>query len=112
MSVIGDETVDVSLTDQALNHRHVQDSVGMAFPASNRAHFLLVDAKKGRNLGNPLVEERPAVNEDDGAATSLSYAVSPENGLADARGSDAMDSAFAGASSADAGKDYPPTGTR
>src|SRR5437867_695130 len=88
MSVGGNDIIDVSPMDQTLNHRHVQDTIGISFPASNPSHLLLVDAKKGRNLGNPLVEERPAVNEDEGAATSLSDQVSPENGLTDAGGSD------------------------
>ena len=61
----------------------VQHAVRPAFPAPYSTDVLLVDAEEHRKLCDPLVEKRPTMHEDEGAAASLRDQVGAEDRLAD-----------------------------
>lgn len=79
----GNHVVNLALPSEALDHRHVQRAVRLSFPTSDPTDVLFVDAKKHAKLGNPLVEQRPPVHEDEGAAASLGDEVRSQDSLAD-----------------------------
>ena len=61
----------------------VQRAVRPAFSPPDSTDVLLVDAEEHRKLCDPLVEVRPPVHEDEGAAAPLGDEVRSQDGLAD-----------------------------
>jgi len=84
VSVAGHDILDTSLPDQALDHGDVQPAVGLSLASADPPDFLLPEAQEHRQLRDPLVEERPSVNHDQGASSSLGDEVRAQHGLADA----------------------------
>src|SRR5439155_23409126 len=57
--------------NQALEHRNIQGAVVPALPASDPSNLRLVDSEKHRQLGDPLIEERTAMDKDQGVSATL-----------------------------------------
>src|SRR5205085_2406860 len=79
--VAGDEVVDFFLADETLDHRNIDVAVGLAFVAPDTADLLLVDAEEDRQLCNPLLEERLAMDEDQRIAGALCDQICAEDCL-------------------------------
>jgi hypothetical protein len=84
MAVAGNQVVDYSFADEALNHGHVEMAVGSALTAADLADCALIDTEEHRELRYPLVEERLPVNKDQRATRSLSDQVRSQDSLANA----------------------------
>ena len=92
LAIARDQVGDLASAHEALDHRHVEAAVRRAFPAADLADGLGLDAQEERELGAPLVEERPAVHQDERAAAPLGDQVRPDDRLADAgRGNEDAD---------------------
>jgi hypothetical protein len=65
--IVSDQIVDLILANQALDHGDVESTVGPALATSDSANLLLFDIEENRKLGNPLFEERLAVDENKSA---------------------------------------------
>jgi len=85
MTITADSIVDPSLADQALNHRNVQAAVQTALSGTDLADVLGLDAEEQRQLRDPLVEERLAVNQNQRVPASRSDKIGPNHSLADTR---------------------------
>jgi len=81
--IVSDQIVDLILANQALDHGDVESTVGPALATSDSANLLLVDIEENRKLGNPLFEERLAVDENKSAASAPRDKVRAEDGLPD-----------------------------
>src|SRR5437773_9433314 len=66
-----DPIIHATLANQALEHRNIQGAVVTALPASDPSNLRLVDSKKHRQLGDPLIEERTAMDKDQGVSATL-----------------------------------------
>src|SRR5713226_4838605 len=64
MSIRRDPVIHATLANQALKHRNVQRGVVPALPTSDPSDLRLVDSEKHRQLSDPLVEERTAMDKD------------------------------------------------
>ena len=88
VSVPGHEIIDLPLSDEALDHRHIEAAVRFTFAPAHLTHVLLIDSEEHRELRDPLVEKVLAVDEDQRAPSALRDQVGAENGLPDARRAD------------------------
>ncbi len=88
LSVTGDEVVDASRAHQALDHGHVESPIGLALSAANLANVRFIEAKEYQKLRHPLIEDLPAVNQDEGTRGALGHEVRSNHCLSDAWGSD------------------------
>ncbi len=84
VSVPGDEIIDLPLSDEALDHRHIEPAVRFTFAPAHLTHVLLIDSEEHRELRDPLIEKGLAVDEDQRAPSALRDQVGAENGLPDA----------------------------
>src|SRR6058998_657537 len=75
----GHDIVYSVLADHTLDHGDVESAVGLALATPYLAHVLLVDAEEHRELGDPLVQERSAVDEHEGAAAAFGHEPGAEN---------------------------------
>ena len=82
--VTQNEVADLTKPNQALDHRHVQPAVGLAFPAADSPDLSLLDTEEDAKLRDPLVEEGPTMDEDERAAASPCNEVGAKHGLSDA----------------------------
>ena len=68
MTVIADDISDLSIADQALDQRHIDDACRLSFPAPDNADLFWVDAQKGTQTLHPLSEKLPAMNKNQRVA--------------------------------------------
>jgi cobyrinic acid a,c-diamide synthase len=85
LAVARDEVIDGSFADEALDHGDIQPTRRIALPNADLADCLGIDAKKHGELGDPLVQERLAVDQDQRGPASGCHAVRSHDGLANAR---------------------------
>lgn len=57
MAIIGDNVRNVPVADKALDERHIDDARRLSFPAADDADLLRVNAQKGTETRDPLIEQ-------------------------------------------------------
>ena len=85
MAVVANEVIHPSFSDDALNHRDVEESVRSMFSPSDSTDVLGFDTKENRQLRNPLVKQRTTVNEDQRARAALREEIRSNDRLSDSR---------------------------
>jgi hypothetical protein len=86
MTIVSDEVRDKTFADQSLHESYV-DGTSWAFPATvHNADLLGRDIEKGPKLSDPLVEELPAMDENQRVAVPRGNQLSRNDGLTERRG--------------------------
>ena len=80
--------VHAVLAGDALEHGYIEQPCRLLLPAANLPDRRLLDPEEHRELHLPLIQERPPVDEHQGAAPALGREVDTEHGLPHAGGSD------------------------
>ncbi|MDX0265717.1 hypothetical protein GOC60_32045 [Sinorhizobium meliloti] len=57
MAIIGDNVRNVPVADKALDERHIDDARRLSVPAADNADLLRVNAQKGTETRDPLIEQ-------------------------------------------------------
>jgi hypothetical protein len=80
---------DCALPDETLNHSHIEPAVRFDLARPDLSDLLRIDAKKQRELADPLVEERLTMDQNEGISLSGSDEVRTDYRLADETASSA-----------------------
>lgn len=83
MAIIGDNVGNVAVADKALDERHINDARWLSFPAADNADLLRVNAQKGTETGDPLIEQFPSVDKDQRVSRPLRNERCGDNGFAE-----------------------------
>lgn len=81
VAVSRNEIFHLSLADQALEHRDIQEAVWLLLPSTDLTDVLRLDAEKLLELAFPLIKQRLTVNEDECASCPCSDEVGSHHGL-------------------------------
>jgi hypothetical protein len=85
VAVCRHQIIDAVQPDETLDHRHVQAAVGGVLPGTNLTDGFGSEPEEHGQLGNPLIQERLPVDQDECAARSGGDQIGTDNGLADTR---------------------------
>ena len=64
MTVIGYDIRDFTISDKALDQRHIDDPGRLPSPAADNADLLRVDVQEGSQAFDPLIEQFAPMNEN------------------------------------------------
>src|ERR1700730_9764286 len=78
------DVIDAPPSSQALDHRHIETPVRLAPTTTNLADLSLVDTKEHGELGDPLIQKRTAMYENQRVPCTLGDQVGSKDSLADA----------------------------
>lgn len=85
--VLTDAIIHPSLSHQALDQRHVEDAGRLLPTSADPTDFLGRKPQKDRQALHPLLEQLPAMDEDQGVDTPLRDQPGGNHGLAEGRSS-------------------------
>lgn len=85
MAILGNDVVDLVIPEKALDHRHVDPSRSLLLPAAHLPYRLGISPQEQRKLRAPLIEQRPAVDEDQRRQLPSRCHVGADHGLPEAR---------------------------
>ncbi len=85
LSIPADQIRNALLAHEALDHRHINPPGRRALARADLANLFRLDSEKDGELGDPLVEEGAAMDQDQRAASARRDEVCPDDRLADAR---------------------------
>ena len=86
MAILANDVIDLALARQTLNDRYIDNAGGLAFATADLADGFWRKIEKGREAGDPLVEELPAVDQNQRVGLAGGDGISGHHGFAERRG--------------------------